>query len=135
MKFQKRLNRYLIGVALGLVLVMFMFSGRDWLSWLPQNQVRGRIVAADLTWTDESQCLLICKGYSVEAVKAFAADADVLFSESQRDESPKEYQLERIENGVRTRMRFQFLPLGESVNPPVHVIAVELPDTGDCDCD
>ena len=45
MKFQQRLNRYLLGVALGLILVFVMFNGRDWLGWLPQNQVRKRIAA------------------------------------------------------------------------------------------
>lgn len=135
MKFQQRLNRYLIGVALGLVLVMLMFNGRNWLGWLPQNQVRGRIEAADLSWTEKCQCQLICMGYSVEDVKAFAIDADVIFSESQRDNDPKEYQLEWIDQGQRSRMRFQFLPLGESINPPVKVIEVDLPNMEACDCD
>ena len=135
MKFQQRLNRYLLGVALGLILVFVMFNGRDWLGWLPQNQVRKRIAAAELSWSDQNFCKLQCYGFSNASLIEMAEKSDVLFSESLVDNEPKEYQLEHLENGGITRLRFKFLPLGTNVKPPVEVIGVEQTGSGKtCDC-
>ena len=129
----KKLIKLLFGL---LVLVFVLFSGRDWLGWLPQNKIKKRIAAAELSWNEHNFCLLQCYGFSNASLVEMAQDSDVLFKESQKDTDPKEYQLQHIENGVTTRLRFKFEPIGpDDLKPKVEVVGVE--QTGSsktCDC-
>lgn len=91
MKFQSRLNKFLLGVIIGLVLVVMFFGGRDWLSWLPGPQVKGQINEWYQSPSEEVSAALVCSGFSDELLSKVMTDGDVDFGNSDPRGTPRMY--------------------------------------------
>ncbi|MCB0760302.1 MAG: DUF4258 domain-containing protein [Flavobacteriales bacterium] len=110
MKFQARLNRYLIGVVIGLVLVAMFFGGRDWLSWLPGPQVKRQLTEAFQNPTSEMQKELDCSGFTAEIIQSILKDGDVDFRRSDTRSEPRKYWLGfETEEGEHLEMQFRIV--------------------------
>jgi hypothetical protein len=94
MNFRQRLNRYLIGVALGLVLVAIFFGGRDWLGWTPNSVVLKKLNASGVKLTQLSQCQMACYDLTKEDLDGVLASGNVAFDKSQVKLDPKVYVIE-----------------------------------------
>lgn len=136
MKFQQRLNRYLLGVVIGLVLVFVMFNGRDWLGWLPANRVKARIENSELTWDENMRCRLMCHGFTKPTILDLVKRGDVDFGASETKSKPREYQVHFDAEHGRFDMRFKlFDPVGEA-KPKAEIVQVKYEGTASfvCDC-
>lgn len=91
MKFQTRLNRFLIGIVIGLLLVAVFFGGRDWFSWLPGPRVKAQLTEWYQAPDGELEAQLICSGISADLIKRMFEDGDVDFRRSEVRQLPKLY--------------------------------------------
>jgi hypothetical protein len=133
MKFQQRLNRFLIGLVIGLVLVAFLFNDRDWAGWTPNNQVVTKAMENYQEPSSEVLCQMECLGIDVSKLKTLVEDGDVEFDKSQVDGNPKVYYIEHEdETGQEyfTRWEFEEMSLTR-----MDATLIEIGPQKDCDCE
>ncbi len=103
-KFFRRLKFYLIGVALGCVLVYFMLlKDRERPAWMPKGRVLEQIARSSVIFTDKASCALQMQGLSEEEIKTFITDnaqVDFAKSDTRRKPCPMYY----IENKNRKNL-------------------------------
>ena len=92
MKFWQRLRVYLIGVAIGVVLSILLFGGRG-CDWTPTNRVKKRVFSGEIYTSDGLFCQMECQDLDSAAVYEFIDAADVDFSLSETQSTPKVYHL------------------------------------------
>lgn len=92
MKFWKRVQVYLIGVGIGLVLSFIIFGGRG-CDWTPTNRVKKRIFSGAIFTSDSLFCQMQCQERDSASVYQFIDRADVDFSMSETQTEPKVYHL------------------------------------------
>ena len=134
MKFQKRLNRFLIGLAIGLLLVAFIFRGRDWGSWLPNAQVLKTINEFYSEPSEQFFCELECYDLGMAEMKALMEDGDVHFSDSDVEGKEKEYIISHFDGaGKPFTIHWSIVEItfSEKVAKPVKVYRDE---RRECDC-
>ena len=91
MKFFKRLLYYLVGFALGLILVFFFFENRG-CSWLPDNRVKN-IISKRVLICDSSTLFKLEKMNIHTSIKESIDKADINYSKSKKKGTPKVYSL------------------------------------------
>ncbi|NNE54830.1 MAG: hypothetical protein HKN32_02335 [Flavobacteriales bacterium] len=134
MKFQSRLNRYLIGLAIGFLLVAFIFRGRDWGAWLPNAQVLKTVQEFYSEPSQEFFCLMECHNVSMNDMKGLMQDGDVAFGDSQTKGKEKEYIIHHKDgSGKPFTIHWQIVEItfSEKVATPIKVYRD--PNTS-CDC-
>jgi hypothetical protein len=94
MTFQQRLLRYVIGLAIGSLVVFFMFPQYDWLGWTPEKRILENIREFPFAISKGAQCKLDCLGLSVEHVQLARRDGEIDFSKSQVKQDPRIYYLQ-----------------------------------------
>lgn len=92
MKFWQRLRVYLIGVGIGVVLSIIIFGGRG-CDWTPTNRVKKRVFSGEIYTSDSLYCQMECQERDSAAVYDFINEADVDFSLSETQSTPKVYHL------------------------------------------
>jgi len=89
--FLHRLSRYLLGIAIGCLLLFMMFPDRDWLSWTPSKTLMRQINYFPAEWSDSLKTQVLRKpelAGHIARVKAFGRPD---FSKSQTRTNPKVY--------------------------------------------
>jgi hypothetical protein len=93
MKFQQRLNRYLIGIVIGIMLVVVFFRDRDWGKWTPENMVLQQLKNYQTDLDSTVQCRISCLGLAPPDFDKLYKDGDVRISESQPRADPRVYKI------------------------------------------
>jgi hypothetical protein len=94
MTFTQRFIRYLIGMAIGLVVVAMLFPNRNWLSWTPQSRMMTDIREFKFQIAPQSQCSMSCAQVSTEHVQNARQHGSINFELSQPQAQPKRYMLQ-----------------------------------------
>ncbi len=112
MKMSQRLNRFLFGFVLGLILVVFFFGDRDWLGWTPNSKVLQRLRETKTEMTDYIVCRQNCIEISDDEILLMLDMGKVRFKESEVHEEEKMYIVEHeTEKGIIFKAKF--FALGE----------------------
>jgi|GEM_PF-7076300 len=90
MNLKQRINRYLIGVGLGIVLSIAFFGQRNWTGWMPGNRVLDRL-AATYTPDSKGKCLMECHKVSHSDLETLLGSGKVEFDLSNAKSEPKLY--------------------------------------------
>ena len=133
MKIQQRLNRYLIGLVLGLILVAIFFNDRDWGGWTPNAQVLEKAMTGYQEPSEKIRCQMICMDVDVSKLKALMEDGDVEFDQSKVDGYPKIYYIEHVDsegNELYTKWKFEEISLTK-----LDATLIEIGPLKDCDCE
>ena len=134
MKFQRRLNRYLLGVALGLLLIAVIFRGREWGSWLPNPQVLKMTKEFYVEPEEKVWCLMECHGVTMQDIQALMEDGNVDFGDSQTKGKEKEYIIRHeTEEGVEFTTHWSIVELSID-KKRAQLIDVYVYKGKDCDC-
>ena len=88
MTFWKRLRTYLIGVALGLLIVYVFFKDRDLSGWTPQGRVLTTIDSSQVSISERARCQINCYSLETEEWREIHKVASVDFSESNVRKEP-----------------------------------------------
>lgn len=134
MKYLRRVGWYLVGVAIGTVLVMFMFGDREiGCSYFPNDRVLSDLSEKRLLFTDETQCITDCieaKGDSSFFFKVFtASDVDFSYNERGTDNQCNRYKLNYSDE------RGDFTLIVKSCKDTTATIhQIILPEGLDCEC-
>lgn len=128
--FYRRLRAYIIGIALGIVMVLVIFKDRASLftAWTPGNRVKTEIRESRDSVSERASCQLLCLGLSSSALFDSLSSADVNFKESQTSSQPKTYLLEREIHGSTTGF---FVQLADST---ALLKEVRSPAVSGCNC-
>lgn len=94
MTTKQRVIRYLIGVAIGTLLVYAMFPGRNWLSWTPQETLMKWVRESNTQVTDHAQCRMQCHALNNDSLQAARNAGYINLSKSDAQATPKRYHLE-----------------------------------------
>ena len=102
----KKIILYLSGVLLGILLVKFLFGGRNIAcSYFPSERVKDNILKKELKYSEFALCQKRALGLSEISVDSLVMISDVLFSESKiRGESCPEYVLRTRNNAFSIYM-------------------------------
>ena len=90
----KRIKFYGIGFGIGLIFVAFFFSNRG-CSWLPSNRVKNAILDRVLVVNEDTKTQMTSMGLSSDDLIQVLNDGDILFGESDKEESTKCYVIEK----------------------------------------
>lgn len=93
MNLRQRFLRYLIGVAIGCVIVYAMFPNRDWLNWLPEKRLMQWVREAKTSITPHGQCRLECAGLTEDSLQQARLQGAINWSLSDPQATPKRYYL------------------------------------------
>ena len=91
MKFRQRLMRYLVGVFIGLLFVVFFFGDRNWLGWTPDQKILYHIRETKQALPDQVKCQLECYDFKSADIDSLFVHGDVLLSESNTKSMPRNY--------------------------------------------
>lgn len=94
MTTKQRVIRYLIGVAIGTLLVYAMFPGRNWLSWTPQETLMKWVRDSKTHITEHAQCRMQCIALTNDSLQAARRGGAINLSKSDAQATPKRYHLE-----------------------------------------
>lgn len=104
MTFKNRLKYYIIGFALGCVIVWAtLIKDRERPAWMPEGRVIEYLEKAEILITDEAQCKLDCYAISSDFMNAdFWSNAKVNFKKSatERKPCPEYYISSKLANGT-----------------------------------
>ncbi|HYG52356.1 MAG TPA: DUF4258 domain-containing protein [Flavobacteriales bacterium] len=117
MNFGRRLQYYLIGFGMGLVVCFVMFGQRG-CDWTPGNRVLKQIATSQILITDSVKCVMQENGISDDDVFQLLNNGDVIFSESKTHQVPKEYIIENAEG----KFKIRFLVRNDTVSV-IHGVA------------
>lgn len=131
MNFFQRLKRYLLGVALGIVLVLFFFNDRIDLftSWMPNERVLERLRQTDLVIPDSVECRLNCHQLDSAAISGLLSEGDVNFAKSFTNQEPKLYKVAFEQHEIPVRLTFACT---DSTSAVVEVLSLEGLQTCNC---
>lgn len=133
MKFQQRLNRYLIGIVIGIMLVVVFFRDRDWGKWTPENMVLEQLKNYSTNPDSTIQCKITCLGIDPPDFAILYKDGDVRISESQPRADPRVYKIYS-----KTRDDREFYVVAKIHLQPdwAKIVEIEMVDEViNCDCD
>jgi len=90
MTFFRRLRLYLIGVAIGVVVVYFMLLyKRDRPSWMPQGRILEQIAASEIIFTEKALLNIHSLNLNEEEIKkSITKNGSVIFSKSDTQRKP-----------------------------------------------
>jgi hypothetical protein len=91
MNLRQRFLRYLIGVAIGCVLVYAMFPNRDWLNWLPEKRLMQWVREAQTTITPHGACRMQCAGLTTDSLQQARQMGVINWSLSDPQATPRRY--------------------------------------------
>lgn len=91
MNLKQRIIRYLIGVAIGVVVVFMMFPDHDWLSWTPGKRIMKIIRESEFYISDSGQCAIDCVSVTGEDIAAMRTSGEVNFKKSDTKTDPRKY--------------------------------------------
>lgn len=134
MNFRQRLLRFIIGIAIGFILVQVFFGERGCGHWLPGNQVKKWIKEnnANIEVMPETTCMMKCQGLTPSDIEyVLGEEGDVIFGESQTKGYPKEY----IIQGNRDTIEFRFGFILREDSSSIVSLAQRLDVGFKCDCD
>jgi len=94
MNFKQRLLRYGLGLAIGCVVVFFMFPQYDWLGWTPGKRVMENIREARFDISPHGQCKMDCMGINMDQLQLARNEGKVDFKKSDVKAAPKLYHLD-----------------------------------------
>lgn len=94
MNFKQRLLRYLIGVAIGCIVVFLIFPNYDWLGWTPGKQVMKKIREMRWEQTGRGLCTMNCLDLFNKEFDEARFHGEVNFAGSDTRHNPPRYQLE-----------------------------------------
>jgi hypothetical protein len=126
MDLKKRINRYLIGVGLGILLSIAFFGNRNWTGWMPGNRVLDRLRA---TYVSDARgnCLLSCHGLGHSKLEEILSRGKVDFKASDTRSQPLVYVVgEKADNGYSFRF--------EANESEAHLIGIEKSGGPSCQC-
>ncbi|MFT4661799.1 MAG: hypothetical protein ACI8XB_002080 [Patiriisocius sp.] len=128
MSFFQRFKRYLIGVAIGVVLSGVFFKERlsVFTSWLPENVIKNTLKDANLLISKKANCQLDAYQLEEKIVDEVLDNGDVDFSQSQVDVKPYEYII--ITNDNKYNFRFK---VERDKNELLEIIGLK--ETTECD--
>jgi hypothetical protein len=101
MKFQQRLNRFLIGVLIGIFFVIYLFRDREWGRWTPENMVLGQLQSYRVEPDSLIQCRIQCLDIDSLDFDILYEDGDVRISESEPRANPRKYKIYSSTNDSR----------------------------------
>lgn len=120
MSFFKRLQFYLLGVGLGIVLVYFYLRNREMDAWLPEGRVLEQVMRNHKEIGPVAACQLDCLQLGPNEIDSLLEDADVDFEKSEpRKEPCPVYHIEKSEAGRIFVMKI------ESCRDTASLIAIE----------
>ncbi len=95
MTFFQRFKRYLIGIAIGIILTGVFFKDRlsVFTSWLPGNIVKKEIYQSLIIYSDKATCQMSLFQISNKDFEEGLLEAKVVFSESSVRTTPRIYSL------------------------------------------
>lgn len=123
----------MIGLVIGLVIVAFMFSDRDWDGWTPNSQVLQKAMDYYQEPSAEVMCQMECLGVDISTLKGMMEDGDVEFDESQVKGKIKMYHIEHeLPDGreLYTKWEFEELSLEKMT-----ATLMEMGPNTECDCE
>lgn len=107
--FIRRLKYYGIGLALGLLIVIFTMPNRG-CSWTPENRIKNMILGRIVTVNDVEWELMQSKGLTKEDIISVLNDGDVKIKESDKDGESKVYAIEKDIKGKGSYTFYFTLP-------------------------
>lgn len=126
MNLKQRINRYLIGLGLGIVLSIAFFGQRNWTGWMPGNRVLDRLVATYKPDT-KGNCLLDCHSVAHSDLEALLGSGKVEFEKSETKTEIKTYV---VRHSKKEALMVHFRADGE-VSTIVNIESQRQPQ---CDC-
>lgn len=132
MNLSSRIFTYLVGIAIGSLLVYIMLfrgrSDRNLGGWLPNERVLAKIKENPLSYTEKGACMLNCFGITEEEFKEFLSGANVAFGKSETSRKPcPVYLINATINEMPAELSIEVC---DSLSNLVHIKTDALP----CDC-
>jgi hypothetical protein len=91
MNFKQRLLRYLLGVAIGCVVVFLMFPQYDWLGWTPQKRMKQDLREFPFSVDSCAAYKLQCYGMAEDQLMLVRNDGVFDFDKSDVKATPRRY--------------------------------------------
>lgn len=130
MKFTQRLSRYLVGVFIGVLLSVMLFSNRSCSGWLPNQRVLDRLKDQPCHVSEHATCLMRCLDIRESQIDSMRQFGNVRFSKSEVHEEPYRYVVEYDEAEPAFEAHFQMLDTASVV------LELSLLEANrQCDCD
>lgn len=133
MRFTRRLKLFLIGFAIGLLMVFLFFGERSEIltNWMPNARVIDRLQASTDEISETALCQFECYGIEKDSLKNLISKGDINFKESLTQQKPLIYLVE-VENYDKELYGFYFSAADSSATL-THIVPAD-PDAS-CDCD
>jgi|AntRauTorcE11897_2_1112592.scaffolds.fasta_scaffold25911_2 hypothetical protein len=130
MNFRQRFNKFFIGLAIGTLLCIILFGGRDWFGWAPNARVLKRLNETELQITERARCLMDCRQISDDELYYLLENGNVRFNLSEVHQEPLIYIVDAAKNeGETYRMTFA---AGDSTSTVTDVEWVGQDEKCDC---
>lgn len=93
MNLSQRVNRFLIGILIGVLLSIVFFSDRGCSSWVPENMVLGQLKSYYTQPDSTVACRMDCLDITEFELADLFENGDVRISESQPRATPRKYKI------------------------------------------
>ena len=87
MTLGKRVRTYLVGFAMGLIMVYFLFGDRMG-DWMPESRIKQRLSIYPMSMKPKTKCLIDCHLINDSIILETLISGEVLMSESQPRNKP-----------------------------------------------